>query len=160
MDAFVSARSRVETVSSAPQVTPTSRGGNFGRVLANAALSSAEGAILNVPGAPIMALALRSATGATSSAIFARPPAGIASAGGMSAAAGPSPNPGPLTSDAASPGLAAGNLEGALAGTRDANLYYLQVQERVNAENRSFTTLSNVLKAEHETVKTAIGNIR
>jgi hypothetical protein len=30
----------------------------------------------------------------------------------------------------------------------------------VNAQNRSYTALSNVLKAEHETVKTAIGNIR
>ena len=40
------------------------------------------------------------------------------------------------------------------------NLYYLQVQEAVNAQNRSFTTLSNVLKAQHDTVKTAIGNIR
>jgi hypothetical protein len=37
---------------------------------------------------------------------------------------------------------------------------YLQVQETVNAQNRSFTTLSNVMKAQHDTVKTAIGNIR
>ena len=34
------------------------------------------------------------------------------------------------------------------------------IQEAVNAQNRSFTTLSNVLKAQHDTVKTAIGNIR
>jgi hypothetical protein len=40
------------------------------------------------------------------------------------------------------------------------NLYYLQIQEAVNSQNRSFTALSNVLKAEHDTVKTAIGNIR
>ena len=40
------------------------------------------------------------------------------------------------------------------------DIYYLQVQESVNAQNRSFTTLSNVLKAQHDTVKTAIGNIR
>ena len=37
---------------------------------------------------------------------------------------------------------------------------YLQIQEQVNAQNRTFSTLSNVLKAEHDTVKTAIGNIR
>jgi hypothetical protein len=40
------------------------------------------------------------------------------------------------------------------------NHYSLQIQEAVNAQNRSFTALSNVLKAEHDTVKTAIGNIR
>ena len=41
-----------------------------------------------------------------------------------------------------------------------ASKYNLEIQERVNAENRTFSTLSNVLKAEHDTVKTAIGNIR
>jgi hypothetical protein len=40
------------------------------------------------------------------------------------------------------------------------NLYYLQIQEEVDAQNRQFSTYSNVLKAEHDTVKTAIGNIR
>jgi len=40
------------------------------------------------------------------------------------------------------------------------NLYYLQIQETVNQQNRSFTTVSNVLKTEHDTVKNAIGNLR
>jgi hypothetical protein len=54
----------------------------------------------------------------------------------------------------------AGSIEGSLQQSQDLNLYYLQIQETVNAQNRSFTALSNVLKAEHDTVKTAIGNIR
>jgi hypothetical protein len=40
------------------------------------------------------------------------------------------------------------------------NLYFLQIQEAVNQENRTYSALSNVLKAEHDTVKNAIGNIR
>ena len=44
--------------------------------------------------------------------------------------------------------------------SQEMNLYYLRVQEEVNAQNRQFTTVSNLLKAEHDTVKTAIGNLR
>ncbi|MFH0903403.1 MAG: hypothetical protein V2A73_22470 [Pseudomonadota bacterium] len=40
------------------------------------------------------------------------------------------------------------------------NAEYLALQERVQQENRQFTTVSNVLKAKHETAKMAIGNIR
>ncbi len=40
------------------------------------------------------------------------------------------------------------------------NLQYLALQEEVQQENRKFTTVSNVLKAKHETAKGAIGNIR
>jgi hypothetical protein len=54
----------------------------------------------------------------------------------------------------------AANIESSLAQSQEMNLYFLQVQEAVNAQNRSFTALSNVLKAQHDTVKTAIGNIR
>ena len=57
-------------------------------------------------------------------------------------------------------GAGEGGIEGSLQQAQEMNLYYLQIQEQVNAQNRSFTTLSNVLKAEHDTVKTAIGNIR
>jgi hypothetical protein len=57
-------------------------------------------------------------------------------------------------------GAEGGGLESSLQQSQEMNLYYLQIQEAVNAQNRSFTALSNVLKAEHDTVKTAIGNIR
>jgi hypothetical protein len=40
------------------------------------------------------------------------------------------------------------------------NLQFLALQEEVQQENRKFTTVSNVLKAKHETAKGAIGNIR
>lgn len=40
------------------------------------------------------------------------------------------------------------------------NLQYLQLQEEIQQENRRFSTVSNVLKAKHETAKSAIANIR
>jgi hypothetical protein len=40
------------------------------------------------------------------------------------------------------------------------NLYFLRVQEAMAAENRAYSACSNVLKARHDTVKNAIGNIR
>jgi hypothetical protein len=52
-----------------------------------------------------------------------------------------------------------GSVEGALAQSQEMNLYFLQLQTQVDAQNRSYTALSNVLKSEHDTVKTAIGNI-
>ena len=40
------------------------------------------------------------------------------------------------------------------------NMQYMALQEEVQQENRRFTTVSNVIKAKHETAKAAIGNIR
>lgn len=51
------------------------------------------------------------------------------------------------------------NLEGTLAQDQQLNMYYLQVQEQVNAQNRTFTALTNVLEVEHSTAKAAITNI-
>ena len=44
--------------------------------------------------------------------------------------------------------------------SQDFNLQFLQLQEGLSQENRRFTTVSNVLKARHETVKNVIQNIR
>jgi hypothetical protein len=44
--------------------------------------------------------------------------------------------------------------------SRDYNLELLALQEDVQRENRQFSTLSNVLKARHETARAAIGNLR
>ena len=38
-----------------------------------------------------------------------------------------------------------------MAQSEQMNLYYLQVQEEVNAQNRTYTALSNVLEVEHST---------
>lgn len=46
------------------------------------------------------------------------------------------------------------------AQSQNMNLEMLALQEQVQQENRRFSTASNVLKARHDTVKAAIGNIR
>jgi hypothetical protein len=67
------------------------------------------------------------------------------------------------TSGTAADGSAAGtndpSITSALAQDQEMNLYYLQVQEQVNAQNRTYSALSNVIEVEHNTAKTAIGNI-
>ena len=40
------------------------------------------------------------------------------------------------------------------------NLQFLGIQEQMQQENRSFSTLSNVLKARHETMRSSISNIK
>ena len=40
------------------------------------------------------------------------------------------------------------------------NLQYLQLQEKMQSENRSFSTISNVMKTKHDTAKASINNVR
>ena len=40
------------------------------------------------------------------------------------------------------------------------NMQYLALQEKMQNENRTYTTVSNVLKTRHDTVKNSISNIR
>lgn len=40
------------------------------------------------------------------------------------------------------------------------NLQLLELQEQIQQENRRFTTISNVLRAKHDTAKAAVSNIR
>jgi hypothetical protein len=110
---------------------------------AQAVLTGAEAAVTELPGGPVLAASFRST---------ATPPnitpsgAGQALAGeGTPAAASPSGEP---------------KVENLLSETANQNLYFLQLQESLAAENRQYTALSNVLRARHETVKNAIGNIR
>jgi hypothetical protein len=57
--------------------------------------------------------------------------------------------------------------EAALAATKKMqetlmsfNLQYLQLQSRMQRENRAFTAVSNVMKTKHDTVKNSISNVR
>ena len=40
------------------------------------------------------------------------------------------------------------------------NLQYLTLQQKMQGENRQFSTISNVLKTKHDTTKNSINNIR
>jgi hypothetical protein len=101
--------------------------------------------------------------GAASSAASVLPAGGVLSAavraGAATAASGPrAPAPAVEPTDAGGSGI---DDMWALqeAGLRD-NLEVLRLQERISRDERVFTTISNVMKARHETARTAIGNIR
>jgi hypothetical protein len=156
--------SRMDVVStdSAPRVTPPS-GVPFKDMVsrgAGAVLRGAEAAITSLPGAPIVAAAVRPGGGSGPAPIGSNPAGG---AMGFSA-----PRPGVSSGPAEGPAGATGagaagegsGVEGALAQSQEFNLYYLQLQEQLAAENRAYSAMSNVLKARHDTVKNAIGNIR
>jgi len=119
------------------------------RASASAIVASAEEAATRLPGGPILAAAIRPAPGAGSV------PSGVTPEGATNAGASSGGSAAPSGS-----GTAPGGIEGVLADNADQNLYYLQLQERISQENRTFTAVSNVLKARHETVKNAISNIR
>jgi len=138
----------VAALNAAPRVTP-SPDRPFNQVMnasAGAIVSGAEAAVQQLPGGPILAAAVRPA------------PVGTATGGMLNTPEGPSGTA--ALSASPSAGGDAPPIEGVLARNADQNLYFLELQERISAENRSYTALSNVLKARHETVKNAIGNIR
>ena len=174
----LSSRPDVTIATSAPRVTPTPARGAFKQVLAQAVVRGAETAMKMLPGSPLMAVAIRGGGGPSSLGV---PMTGVGSplragnspegpggvrAGGLGGAAQSVGNAavagatGTATGAPGAAGAEGGGLESSLQQSQEMNLYYLQIQEAVNAQNRSFTALSNVLKAEHDTVKTAIGNIR
>jgi len=181
----ISSRPDVTVATTAPRVTPTPERGVFKKVLTQSLVRGAETAMKVLPGGPLMAVAVRGgagpggALGVPMSGVGSplrsgggapEGPGGSAIRGGALGGAVQSVGAGALTSatGAAQPGgtgtaaagAEGGGLESSLQQSQEMNLYYLQIQEAVNAQNRSFTALSNVLKAEHDTVKTAIGNIR
>lgn len=97
--------------------------------------------------------------GGVESATSVLPGGGLVSAtvrGVASAASGGSAD----EASVAGEGGASSALASTLGNQSDTQMQYLELQQRMQDENRRFTTLSNVLKARHETAKTAIGNIR
>lgn len=106
--------------------------------------SGAEAAVAKLPGGPVLAAAIRPGPGGAGHVPAAATPEGSGgTAGSPTGTAGGEPS-----------------MEAVLEENADKNLYYLQLQERISAESRAYTALSNVLKARHDTVKNAIGNIR
>ncbi|MEO7033770.1 MAG: hypothetical protein ABI548_07800 [Polyangiaceae bacterium] len=116
-----------------------------------AIVSGAEAAVTHLPGGSIIAAAMRS--GGSAGAVPGAP---------LNRAEGPT---GTATSGVAG-GVASGSsggdpsIQAVMSQDADQNLYYLKLQEQMSAESRSYSAISNVLKARHDTMKNAIGNIR
>jgi hypothetical protein len=113
---------------------------------AGAVIGGAESAVRRLPGGPILAAAFRPGPGGAGAPGYAsvRPEGSAGTAEGSFG-----------TASAGQPGV-----EDVIGQSADMNLYYLELQERISAESRAYTALSNVLKTRHDTVKNAIGNIR
>jgi hypothetical protein len=171
-------RPDVVSLQTAQRPTPTPVRVRFSEVLAGGAqalVRGAQAAMRALPGAPLMAVAVRAGGSGTrtamdvgiggsamTSALTVGPegPGGVALSGGGTVGVGAA-TPGGLAvvGDGSSASPADGGLESSLAQSQAMNLYYLQIQEEVNAQSRTFTALSNVLEVEHNTAKSAIGNI-
>jgi hypothetical protein len=158
-----SARPDIAMIESAPRPTPTPTRINFGQVLAagmNGIVQGAELAASVLPGSAIAATAVRGGLVAPplSSPGLALGTTLTAAAEGPGGSAPPSLG---LGVSGASGGAAdpSGTIDASLAQSAQLNLYYLQIQQEVDGQNRTFTALSNVLKTEHDTAKGAIGNI-
>lgn len=123
---------RIETTR--PRPTPAPAGRRFRDALdasADTLLGGVEAASALVPGGAVVSAAVRSGRGG---------------AGGV---AGSAEAPGGRTD--------MGDLQSSMM---EDNMDYLRIQQQMQAENRRYSTLSNVMKARHETAKNAINNIR
>ena len=118
-----------------------------------AIVNGAEAAVTHLPGGGILAAALRP-SGANpsvlSSATRAEGSTGTATSGLGSSTGGA----------VGAAGTGSSGIEQVMSQDADQNLYYLKLQEQISAESRSYSAISNVLKARHDTMKNAIGNLR
>lgn len=164
---FPSIRSDVVAIPTVARPTPTPTRVSFGDVLTKGAstlASGAEAAMEVLPGGPLIAAAVRGGlsvnaarsstmmSGGLSSMTTAEGPLSSASVGGgfgASAASGA----------ASSTGVPTGSIDSSLQQSQEMNLYFLQIQQEVNTQSETFSTLSNVMKTESDTVKNAIGNL-
>jgi hypothetical protein len=177
MDSRISSASRpdVVTIEGTQRPTPTPARVSFGQVLAASASGLVQGAELvagALPGSPLVAGAIRGAP-----SVMSLPVAGVGGAsvnttaegpGGASASAGAGLgvsiggsglNVSPAGISVGGAGDPTGGIDASLQQSAQLSMYYLQVQQQVDAQNRSFTALSNVLKTEHDSAKAAIANI-
>jgi hypothetical protein len=156
------ARPDVVTVESQPRPTPTPLRLSFGQVLAAGAGGLVQGAELvasKLPLSPLAAAAVRgpATVGPTAVDSLSLSTPAEGPVGGLSGASAAALVNGGLGTPGA--GGSGTSIDASLQQSAQLNLYYLQVQEQVDAQNRSFTALSNVLKTEHDSAKAAIQNI-
>jgi hypothetical protein len=166
----VSVRPDVVQVETTPRPTATPVRLHFSEILsggAGALVRSAQAAVRALPGAPLMAVALRGGAGSPLGSAVGPPGTPLAAIGTSTLPEGPGGSGAGIGITAMAPavgpalgvGTGDGGLESSLAQSQQMNIYYLQVQQAVNDQNRTFTALSNVLEVEHNTAKSAISNI-
>jgi hypothetical protein len=158
-------------IESTSRPTPTPTRVSFSQVLAQGVSNIVQGAELaasKLPGSPITAAAVRGGMTTMSAqvpvggaVVNATPegPTGIGSLGMGIGGVGGVGVSGVGVGVATGGADTGGSIDATLQQSAQMNLYYLQIQQQVDAQNRTFTTLSNVLKTEHDSAKSAISNI-
>jgi hypothetical protein len=126
---------------------------------AGAVIGGAEAAVQRLPGGAILAAAFRptgpSALTQPGSVSSVSPIQTTPEGYPTSASGSASVTPGTSTQTGGDPAI-----EGMLTQNADQNMYYIALQERISAENRTYSAYSNVLRVRHDTMKNAIGNLR
>jgi hypothetical protein len=102
----------------------------------------------HVVGGPILAAAVRDARVGTAAAIGGAAVGGQAGGGGSTA-------PG-----SGSAGGAVNTVEAMMSDGQASNMQLLALQQHIQQENQVFTTVSNVMRAKHDTAKAAVSNVR
>ena len=163
---IATARPDVVTVQTTPRPTAPPPHVPFAEVLSSSAIALVQGAqaaVHALPGAPVLAAAVRGGglgvATAQSSVTSPEGPTTTSLGTAMAPLTGGVGTPGAFASVGGAGAGGDGGVESSLAQSQQLNLYYLQIQEQVNDQNRTFTLLSNVIEVEHSTAKSAIGNI-
>jgi len=146
----------------APRVTPEPAR-PFQQVMnasSAAIVSGAEAAVTHLPGGSILAAAMRPGGSGLAPGLSGANPYGPSAA--VNRAEGPTGTATSALGGGFGNGISAGDpsMQQVLSQDADQNLYYLKLQEQISAESRGYSAVSNVLKARHDTMKNAIGNIR
>jgi len=118
-----------------------------------AAIAGAESRASSFVSTPAGSLGSRVAIAAGGGVLGGATPAGAAAPGGSAASAAAALPTGGDGSDLAT-------MQAMQRESQVFNMQLLELQEEVQQENRRFTTLSNVLRAKHDTAKAAVSNIR
>ncbi|MCA9529849.1 MAG: hypothetical protein KC543_06915 [Myxococcales bacterium] len=145
MSVPVQSMPRVAVRATQPRVTAVPPGRRFREALGRGLLATVEGAAPFVPLPAVVSAAVRSVPGLAGAkgAMLAGAGGGLWKAGG----------------EAVAPGGGV-QLPDAFAGGQDEAMRLLALQAQISREERQYTTLSNVLKARHDTAKAVIGNVR
>jgi hypothetical protein len=128
----------------------------------------------HVLGAPTLAAAVQTVRSQATTAIIGSPLAGFGvAASAVAALPGVAPPSAPSAGPAATAtpsvlGTVTGGSDGSELATMQAmqresqafNMQLLGLQDQVQQDSQRFTTLSNVLRAKHDTAKAAVSNIR
>ena len=133
----VRASDRINIRTTLPRSTPPPASDRFREALAESAtglLAGVERASGFLPGGSALAAAVRGASGSGS--------------GGV-----------PAESTGAGAG-AESSMSSALRDNASQTLQLLELQQQMAMEQRQFTTVSNVMKARHDTAKSVINNVR